>query len=213
MEKNRIIIEDMADVAVMMYGRILDGDEDVTFIGKYDNAIDVLKELLVYDDIMPYHICIEPEEFDLYDKEYLVTLDNAMNVWCEKAYQKEHNRYLYTESTCVFVADDCNPDALKDVVCNELYEVAYDFGGKEEVKEESDCDGNCACCAYAEKDDSEDSQEIVTRVAVDEEGTIRGFEKSWSTHEDGLYYHSTYTHYSNNPDMLKQMMENFDIKY
>lgn len=210
MEKNRIIIKDLADVAAMMYKRISDGDDDVTFIGKYDDAVGALKELFLIDEAFPYNICIEPEEFDWYDKEYLVTLDSKMNVWCEKAYQKENNRYLYTESACIFVADDCDTGVLENVIYNELYEVAYGFGDDEE---ETECDGNCACCEFAERDNSEDSQEIVTRVAVDENGKLKGFEKFWNTEEDGLHYHSTYSFFSNNEDMLKNMLDNFNIKY
>ena len=87
----------------------------------------------------------------------------------------------------------------------DVFEVSYDLDD-----EECECDGNCECCRCSEEDDN---HEVVTRVAVDKDGTIRGFEKSWSTHADGLYYHNTYTHYSNNTDMLKQIMDGLNIKY
>ena len=112
----RFLIDDLAEVACGMYGSIVDdGHEEVMFVGFYDDAVEVIKNLLMFDEIMPYHIHIEPEDWDGYEKEYYVTLDNEMNVWCEKAYQEEHSRYLYGETGCLFIADDCNSVLLKDI--------------------------------------------------------------------------------------------------
>ena len=217
----KIIIEDSYDIAKIMYDKISDGCNEVMFIGLYDDIIEVTKELLCYADTMVYDIEIEAPEMAGYDNEYYLTLDRDMEVWCEKAYQEEHDSYLYSETNYVLIADDCNSAILKEIECNELYEVSYDF------EDESDeCDGDCENCKFAEhsnleKPDDEigrqlkgdDTHEVVTRVATDEDGKLRGFEKSWETKEDGLTYKSTYTYYSNNEDMLKNMLENFDIKF
>ena len=201
----KIIIEDLSDIAELMYSNIVEKNfSDTMFVGYYEDAIMILKHLLIFDETVPYHIKIEDIDWDGYEKEYYVTLDSEMNIWCEPAYDYENNRYLENETGCLYVADDCNSALLKHVYCpkDEMYEVSYSL--------DSECDGKCDHCKCSERDDN---NEIVTRVAVDEDGTIRGFEKSWSTHEDGMYYHSTYTHYSNNPDMLKHMMDNFDIRF
>lgn len=209
---DRILIENMSDVAEIMRGKILDDYEDVEFIGKYEDCSWLIKELLSLFDASAYQIFIQPPDWDGYDKEYLVTLDEDMNVWCEKAYQEEYERYLHMYADCAFVADDCNSALLKNVECDEIYEVSYDLD--DEFVDEG-CDGDCEHCGLreAESDNNNDDHYEVTRVAVDDEGIIRGFEKSWTTHEGDMTYRSTYTHYSNDEGLIKRLMENFDIKH
>jgi len=218
----RILIEDLGEIACHMYDSIVDdGLNDVTFVGYYKDAVCLVKELLMFDDVDIFQIEVEPVERDGYDMEYYIILDNELNIWCEKAYSFNHGRYLYNETSRLFIADDCNSAILNEIGCDEdnMYEVSYDL-------DDDGCDGDCANCKYAEnpyleKPDDEigrllkgnDTHEVITRVATDENGKLRGFEKSWETKEDGLNYKSTYTYYSNNENMLKNMLENFEIKY
>ena len=204
----RFLIEDLGEVACAMYDAIVDdGLNDVTFVGRYDDVTEIIKELLMFDDVFPYRLEIEPEGLYSYDKEYYVSLDSDLNIWCNKAYDFENKCYLYDETRRLFVADDCNSIMLKEIACDEdnIYEVSYD------LEEESECDGNCECCSC--NDGNDNNHEVITRVTTDENGKLRGFEKSWETNEDGLHYHSTYSFYSSNEDMLKTMLENFSIKY
>ena len=204
----KFLVNYLSDVAYAMYDSIADDKlEDVMFVGHYEDIIMVLKELLIFDETVPHHIRMTSEDLDGYDKEYCIILDNEMNIWCEPAYVVEEEGYLPLFADRLFIADDCNSILLKSIRYNkkDVFEVSYDLDD-----EECECDGNCECCRCSEEDDN---HEVVTRVVVDKDGTIRGFEKSWSTHEDGMYYHNTYTHYSNNSDMLKQIMDVFNIKY
>lgn len=206
----RILIEDLGEIACHMYDSVVDdGVNDVTFVGYYEDAVCLVKELLMFDDITPYNIELKPFESDWYDKEYYITLDKELDIWCCKAYNSEHDCYLYAETGRLFIADDCNSVIFKEIDCDEdnMYEVSYDLGN---VESDCECDGNCACCGFV---GNEDKHEVVTRVAVDDDGRLRGFEKTWSTKEGDMTYHSTYTHYSNNTELLKQLMENFDIKF
>lgn len=205
----RIIIDSMADVAKLMYENVNKHHEDVQFVGFYEDAVDVISELVSYDDVYLYQVHIEPEEWDGYDKEYLVSLDENLCIWCEKAYRYksegyEKDEYLYSEAYCTLIADDCNSALLSHIKSEVLLEVSYG------IEDENECDCDCEHCLC---NNESGKHEEMTRVAVDEKGNTRGFEKSWTTHEDGMYYHSTYKYYSNNPDMLKQMMDNFDIKH
>ena len=198
----RFLIDSLEDVASAMYENIVSiGHHDVMFVGKYEDAIVVIKELLMYDEVFPHYIKITSEFWDGYDKEYYVTLDEDMNVWCEKAYDSEYSRYIYEETECLFIADDCSSAILSKIDCDEntIYEVSYDL--------DDECDCNCGCC------NCNDNHEVITRVATDEDGKLRGFEKSWKTHEDGLHYHSTYSFYSSDEKMLKNMLDNFSVKY
>lgn len=218
----RILIEDLGEIACHMYDSVVDdGLNDVTFVGYYEDAVCLVKELLMFDDITPYNIELKPFESDRYDKEYYITLDKELDIWCCKAYNSEHDCYLYAETGRLFIADDCNSAILNKIGCDEdnMYEVSYDL-------DDDGCDGDCANCKYAENPDLEkpddeigrllkgnDTHEVITRVATDENGKLRGFEKSWETNEDGLHYHSTYSFFSSNENMLKNMMENFEVKY
>ena len=209
----RFIIEDLFDVAEAMYDEIKNNKkEEIMFVGKYDESSLVVKELIMYDDVMPYDIEICPEELDWYDKEYYVTLDEDMNVWCEPAWKKD--QYLFTTADVLFIMNDCNSSILNAIDYKEAIEVAFDYD--EDFEDECDeCCGEC-CCGSCNGENEEleipKDNTVTTRVAVDKDGNIRGFEKTWHTHEGGMRYFSSYSHYSNNQEMIKHLMENFDVK-
>ena len=199
----RIIIEDIYDVAEMMYGNATDGNE-TTFIGLYDDVAELLKVLPICCDngIDFIRIDLEPVELDGYEKEYYVSLNEDMELWCCKAYDYERECYLFDETDIVLIADDCNSKLIERVDYNKIFEVGYEF-------DEPECNGDCENCHIGESD----RHEVVTRVATDDTGKLRGFEKSWETKEDGMTYRSTYSFYSSDQEMLKNMLENFKIKY
>lgn len=202
----RILIDDMFEVAELMYDVALDSHgRYATFVGLYEDVIELVKNLMTYEEVFIERIDLEPEFLDGYDKEYYVELDSEMGLWVEKAYGFEHEIYMYNETDVLFIADDCNSKILDRIDYNDAYEVGYDI---------DECDGNCECCSCNQDEQNHDgNHEVITRVATDDNGKLRGFEKSWETHEDGLHYHSTYSYYSNDEDMLKNMLENFSIKY
>lgn len=198
----KIIIENILDIADFMYDKVAEKRGDVTFIELYNDASEVIKSLLMsYGDVRPYHITLEPEDWDGYDKEYLVTLDNEMNIWCEKAYSMENKTYLYMESACVLVADDCNSAILKDIEYDEIYEVSYDLD--EDLE-----------------DNSEDDEELLIKnenegatISRTKDGRVAGFSKTWSnTDEDGVSYYSSFSHYSDNEELVKKLAKEFGIR-
>ena len=197
----RIIIKDMSDIATLMYDAVKNS-QSACFVGFKDDACELIKNLLlIYDDTFVDFMDIEPEDLGGYKKEYVVILDCDMGVWCERAYDETEKCYNWFFEDIAYIADDCNSAVLNSVSATNSYEVGYDL-------DDDECDGNCECCCA-----HDNNHEEVTRVATDENGNIRGFEKSWSTHEDGLHYNSYYSYYSNNQDMLKHMLDNFNIKY
>lgn len=201
----RLLVEDIANVAELMYDMVADGYDSICFVCKYEDATQLIKELLMtYDETHVHQVSIETIDWDGYDKEYIVTLDDDMNIWCEKAYQEEYNRYLFVIDECVLVADDCNSKILDSIDSDEVYEVGYD------IDDEEECQCNCENCKCHEE---LGNHEVITRVATDESGKVKGFEKSWNTKDGNINYHTTYSFYSNNGDMLRDMMKNFDIKF
>lgn len=199
---DRIIIENIYDVAEMMVNEVDEGNE-VTFIGLYDDVSAIIGALIVYgeDELTIERIDIEPVELDGYDKEYYVSLTKDMELWCCKAYTPEHGCYLFDETGVVFIADDCNSKIIESVDYDEIFEVGY-------AHDELECDGDCENC-----NKEPDKHEVITRVTMDDAGKLRGFEKSWDSTEDGITFHSTYTFYSSDEKMLRDMLENFKIKF
>jgi hypothetical protein len=205
----KFIIEDLFDVAEAMYDEIVENKkEEVMFVGHYEDAIEVVKELLMYEDVVPFSIELQPDFIAGYTKEYYVSLNEDLELWCEPAWYEEKEFYLMTDTDVAFIADDCNSSILKTIFTNETVEVSFN---EDECCD--DCCGECIChCGCNEEHELQSDNSVTTRVAVDEDGNIRGFEKTWTTEEDGLYYYSQYKHYSNNEELLHKLMENFNIK-
>ena len=211
----RFIIEDLFEIAEAMYNEIENNNkEEAMFVGKYDEAVSVVKELIMLDYVIPYSVDIHPEELDGYDKEYYVTLDENLELWCEPAFPND--AYLYSATNILFVMNDCNSSILNKIDYDESVEVTFGYEEDYLYPECGECCGECGCheCNSEDNEELETPEEntITTRVAVDKDGNIRGFEKTWRTHEGGMKYFSSYSHYSNNQDMIKLLMENFDVK-
>jgi hypothetical protein len=205
----RFIIEDLSEVAAAMYDEIVNRTrQHVVFIGYYDEAIAVMKELMVYDGVYPYNIDIQEESWSGYEKEYYVELDDNLDLWVSPAWYAEKEFYLMVDTDIAFITGDCNSMILKTIRTDSAVEVVY----ADEIEEDccgncsGTCDGNCKC--HEEPND----HAIVTHVAVSEDGRIHGFEKSWTHNENGMHYVSSYTHYSNDENFIKELMENFNIK-
>ena len=194
----RFKIDGLYEVADAMYSDIVDnGFDEVGFVGYYDDVSIVLKNLLTFDETAPCFINMVDPEYDDYEKEYSIILDSDMNIWCEKAYMDD--RYLMVTTDRLYIADDCDPALLERVENDkcEIYEVTYGLNNNEPEKSRMESG----------------SHEVLTRVTTNESGKLRGFEKSWETHEDGFNYKTSYSFFSSNEDMLKDMLKNFDIKF
>ena len=186
----RIFVNDVLDIADIMHENIYEGCKIVSFIGLYEDAVPVVQKLLNYNDTVIGFMCLEPD----YDKEYLISLDENMYLYCEKAYQEEYNRYLYICSDLVLIADDCNSAVLKNIESSYVREVSY-------KPEEDDLDL------------VSESKKGYTHVSRTKEGKIAGFTKSWSdTGKDGATYYSSFSHYGSNEDFVKKLAKEFGIK-
>lgn len=207
MEKFKV--DSMKDVAVSMLDDMYE-DINSEFIGFYEDVNELMVELLKCDDVYPESIKLCPEYINGYDKEYTLTLCEGGELWVKPTWA--NGMYLYDKTDVLYIADDCNSKILENIDYSYAYETGYDFEDEDEYEDE--CDGDCENCELNKsdvKDSKDDNHEIVTRIARDNEGKLRGFEKSWTTNEDGMHYSSSYTFYSNNEEMLQSMLKNFDI--
>lgn len=207
----RFIIEDLSEVAEAMYDEIVNkGKEDVMFVGYYEDAMEVIKELLMYEDVIPFSIELHPYFIKGYEKEYYVSLDEDLELWCEPAWYEEKEFYLMSDKDITFITSDSNSAILKTIFTNEAVEVSFDNDEDDYCEE---CCGECICHGGCnEEHELPGDKSVTTRVAVDEDGRIHGFEKTWITNEDGMHYYSRHECYSDNEELLHKLMENFDIK-
>ena len=146
----------------------------------YDDAIEVIKELMMFDEVMPYDIEIEPEEMDWYNKEYYVTLDDNFKLWVQPAYLVKEDGSVYYQSVTdvLFIADDCNSAILNRIDSEEVLEVTYDLD-EDDFEVESECHDCCGeCCCHNDSNENTTDNSVKTRVAVDNSGRIYGFEKT-----------------------------------
>lgn len=197
-------IENLSEVAKAMYEEVVNkGKADALFVGFYEDALEVIKEIMQFEGVYPRSFEIHPVEWNWYDKEYYVHLDGELDLWVCETWSND--AYLSTESDITFIGNDCNSAILKKIETNEFVEVSYIDGYAED-----DCDCCGECCCHEEDEDLSDHS-VTTRVAVDEKGRIHGFEKMWTSNENGMHYVSTYKHFSNNEESLKKLMKEFDI--
>lgn len=166
--------------------------DDISVIAKYDEAKEIIKELLcIGHEIIS--ININREEFDDYCDEYIISL-NFDGVWCEKF--KQDNGYIHDDSVITFVSNECNSACLPCVESK----IVYAF----EIDEDEDGDEECTDL------DTSDSESIY--VSRDKDGIAHGFSKSWSTMKDGVTCFSSYSHYSSDVDGLREVAERFGIR-
>lgn len=137
--------EDLAcSVADTYYSLKGEDFEDIAIIAKYEEARQIIKELLCIGyDI--HSLDIHDELWENYDAEYVVSLyDNE--VWCEG--MMRDGKYLKEEAPVIYVLDNCSSKVIPYCKGKTIYEVAvgdddfedeeYTVNGKPATKEEFD---------------------------------------------------------------------------
>lgn len=164
---------------------------DISIIAKYNEAKEIIKELLCIGyDIAS--IELHREDFENYCDEYIVSL-NFDGVWCEKF--KRDTGYFEDESNIMYIMDNCSSNVISYCKSDNLYEVSV-CEDDEELSNTSN--------------DSQNSES--TYISRSKDGTPTGFCKSWVTVENGMTCYSSYSHYSDNVNMLKEVASDFGIE-
>lgn len=203
----RLIIDDLYDIAQSMYIDVVENKKvGVTFTGLYEEALEIVKYLLGMEDVFPYSVKLLPPESNGYEREYFVSLEEDLEVYCEPAWDEESKQYLYIDGDVAYTMNNCNSDILKAMKFVKEYEVSFD---------DDECCGEC-CCGHSCKNEeailNDPNRSETVRVAVDDNGHIHGFEKSWIVDRDGMHYHHTISHYSNDETKLCEIMNKLGIK-
>ena len=128
--------EDLAcDIADTYDALAYDDEEDIAIIAKYEEARQIIKELLCLGyDI--HSVEIHDELWESYDSEYIISLyDNS--VWCEPMLRE--NGYIEDDSPVIYVLDNCSSKVIPYCKGKAIYEVSVG-------DDECSCDGcECAC--------------------------------------------------------------------
>lgn len=112
----------------------------------YKNAMDVIKELLCRDGVVASAINIEPEEYDGYGKEYLITLtqeDFAVEKLWHDGNEYHKAGYLGYDADYIFIDADANSKAIKAIDA-EIIELDFDYDGDDD-EDCDECDYHCGC--------------------------------------------------------------------
>ena len=124
----RSIFKNCSELSEFMIDRAQDGYYVVAAL-YYNETKDLLRELLLYEDVDTELIEIEPVENNGYDKEYYVALTDNMIVTVERAYK--YGRYLQTDADLLLIDNEANSKIVADLdqkKCREIY-----IGDKPEV--------------------------------------------------------------------------------
>lgn len=115
---NKFVFDDVEELVTYMWDKIVDTNEPVTVIADKDTVVNVMNELLTYEDVSLKDCDISIE----YDKEYFVSLyrdGGEWEIYVHPAYNDENNRY-YGKSGYVLFHEDINSKALVDMQNNDV---------------------------------------------------------------------------------------------
>lgn len=165
--------EDFACAVSDVYDRVKSDDEynSVDVIAKYEDAKEIIRELVGIGYGIAFINELANSEWDGYDDAFVISLLDD-EIWCEPV--KRKNDYIFVEADVVYIFDNCNSKIVPKIESDEVYEVEigneYDNCDDDCSCDECECDcKNCSCT-----DISDDSHTHVT-IDKDDDGNIHGF--------------------------------------
>lgn len=173
------------------YDSLADKFADISVIAKYDEAKEIIRELLCIGHNIA-SLDIHNEEFENYHDEYIISL-NFEGIWCEKF--KRDNGYIEDCSIITYISNECNSTCIPHVTSEKVF--AFEIGEPEKANLSTNLD--------TDKSES-------THVSRDKYGVPCGFTKSWVTEENGVSCSSIYSHFTNDIESLYNIAEKFDVK-
>ena len=119
----------------------VENDEDnfVTVIAKFDEAKEILKNTMTYDDVNFESLQIESPIMDDYCDEFVLSFwmnDGVLEIGCEKL-KNEEGEYTNPCGDVVFLFDNCSSKIIPLCEGSKLYFVS--------IEDECDCDEECDC--------------------------------------------------------------------
>ena len=162
----KIKLDNITELAEIMHEDVHDGN-CVAAILFYDEAIELMRELLCYDCVIPESFEISPEDWNGYGQEYFVQLGDDMMLAVEPAC---HDGIYYTcGADYLYVDHHADSDVLDrlDGAC-----FLIDMG-----KEDCDFKYHDQCKTNVETDDNKLDKLISTaKVTRDDDGITKRYE-------------------------------------
>ena len=189
-------IEDLVDYIV----EEVENDEDafVTVIAKFDEAKEVLKSIMTYDDVDFELLQIESPIMDDYDDAFVISLwmnDGVLEIGCEKL-KYEDGHYTNPCGDTVYLFSNCSSKIIPLCEGSELYFVDID----DECDCDEECDECCTCgCHY---------NDSCVEYSKTDDGELHGFTASKST-GNGYHSYSFYTSNNLSKDNICDMLKEF----
>lgn len=175
-----------------------DEDKFVTVIAKFDEAKEILKNAMIYNDVNFESLQIESPIMDDYYDEFVLSFwmnDGILEVGCEKLKDEEGN-YTNPCGDVVFLFDDCSSKIIHLCEGSKLYFVS--------IEDKCDCDEECdECCPCdCHCDDS------CVEYSQTDDGELHGFTASKST-DNGYHSYSFYTSDALSKGDIHDMLKEF----
>lgn len=178
----------------------VENDEDafVTVIAKFDEAKEILKNLMLYEDVDFDFLEIEDPIMDNYYDEFVIFLwmnDGVLEIGCEKLKDDEGD-YINPSGDIVFMFDNCSSKIIPLCEGSDLYfvNIEDDCDCEEECDEYCHCDCHCGD-SYIEYSKTDD-------------GELHGFTASKST-DNGYHSYSFYTSDNLSKKDIHDMLKEF----
>ena len=169
--------EDFACAVADSYDTLdYEDEEDVVVIAKYEEARQIIKELLClgYD---AHSIEIHDDLWENYDAEYVVSLYEN-EVWCEP--MRREKGYLDEDAPIIYVLDNCSSKVIPHCKGKNVYEVSIGVN-------ECDCDEcKCACQKDEKPATASKSEYFINGKSVDKSEFDKKYEEFEEKYLDNI---------------------------
>lgn len=203
-----INFENIGDLASQLFQYTDTEEHLVSVVANKEIVTEIMAELLNYEDVVLDSCIIDFDEE--YNREYILSLSDDIHsddwhVSVEKCYNESKDIYYSTEGYVLF-HEDVNSKALIDMQRNEftpLGEHDWFTVGKDEELEDSDDE-------ELSENDIYDSES--TYISKNDDGVPVGFTKNWSVSKNGVTCYSSYSHFTDDVDMLREIASEIGIE-
>ena len=200
-----------------------DCDHDISIIAKYDDAKEIIREL-IFNGYDIRDIELSDKTCSEYYDEYIITIvdiDENPEIWC--APMKYDGHYVDIDSMIMYIMDNCSSKVIPHCIHGLLIEVNI---GNDDDNEEY-CDGNCDECVLKKNTENhgistdakkcskenanvktKDAPEVNVDYKKDDKDNMHGFTASRSTN-DSIYTCSFYTSDALSDGMIRTMLKDF----
>lgn len=166
---------DVAD----QYDKRKDELDDISIIAKYDEAKEIIKELICigYD---LFSVEIHDEAYDEYDDEYIISLLDD-SIFCEPF--KRDTGYITEDATITYISNECNSKCLDYIGSHKIY--AFDIDDNQDIdidldsefEFKFDCDEDCNKCFMCDADDRKNENSDKSTVIIKTNLDVNELEK------------------------------------